>query len=61
MTEFTFRAKGKEFKTQATVSGEATQRANREFLDGLNAPMGVWQESSQERNTFDWVEGNFFD
>lgn len=61
MTEFTFRANGQEFKTQATVSGEAMVAANRQFLDGLNAPMGVWVLSSTERDTYDWVEGNFLD
>jgi hypothetical protein len=61
MTEFTFRAQGKEFKVRATVSGEAMAAANRQFLDGLNAPMGVWMLSTTERDTYEWVEGNFLD
>lgn len=61
MTEFTFRAQGQEFKVRATVSGEAMVAANRKFLDGLNAPMGVWMPVSNERDTYEWVEGNFLD
>lgn len=57
---FTFRFNGKTFQCQAVVSGEAMVRANREFLDGQNAPMGVWQEVNGERNTYTWVEGDFF-
>ncbi len=60
-TEFTFRAQGREFKTLAVVSGEAFTIANRQFLVGLNAPMGVWMESTTEENTYTWTEGNFFD
>ena len=41
------------------VSGEAMVAANRQFLDGLDAPMGVWQETA--RNEYRWLEGNFFD
>jgi hypothetical protein len=56
---FTFHAKGQTFETQAVVSGEAMVAANRKFLDGLDAPMGVWSEIA--RNEYRWLEGNFYD
>ena len=61
MTMFVFKAYGKIRKIEAEKATDAYSTANKKLLwTTPDFKQGAWMES-EGRNTFVWVEGNFFD
>lgn len=61
MEFFTFKAYGSIFTVKAEKGLDVMEQANAELLWGNTmARDGMWEESA-EKNTYHWVEGNFFD